>query len=366
MKLCVLHAGQPKTGSTSLQNYLSAHADALLRCGILYPRMGRTDGRRQHGKVMRAIAGVRKLSHKEGLPEALAAEIAGHPHEVLLISAEYLFNALFFNERPPIRAFFEARGYRIETITYLRDQPDYLNSAYVQHVKKVHEILRFEEYVQQRSEADPEISVWASTYYHRLAAPRHRYWARHTFRPYGAEVRGRGIERDFMATLRQILDRHGLAPGLTGEVVTGLPLPERANEADGPLLVAAGRRIAAGLAERYPRRKLKFLTASGYHVLADTIREMGLREERYSALTPELYSRLRETYADTNARFARKAWQCTWADRFPPRDPATLRSNDIDDTQDPGQIRLVEEAVERALPKIERLVRRAERWLEQA
>ena len=36
----ILHAGTPKTGTTSLQLFLHTHHDALLDRGILYPRAG--------------------------------------------------------------------------------------------------------------------------------------------------------------------------------------------------------------------------------------------------------------------------------------------------------------------------------------
>lgn len=368
MRLCVLHAGQPKTGTTSLQTWLSANASGLRAHGVLYPLLGRTEGekKRQHGKVLREIAGQRKLGRRAGLAGELEAEIAAEPHDVLLLSAEYLFNALFFRERAAIRDWLGARGYRIETLAWLRDQPDYLNSAYVQQVKKAHEVMDFDAYVERRGEADPEEGTFTSTWYGRLALPRHRRWGRHGFRPYGAAVRDRGIEADFMAALAEVLDRHGLAQGLAAAAARDFAPPERANESDGPVMVAAGRRIARLLAGSYRKRRLKFVTAGAYDILAAVLRELGIREPRYSALTPDRYARIRDRYRETNALFARRIWGRDWEEVFPERDPAALRSNDIDESGDAEGLRAVEEVVSRVMPRIERMVRQAERQLDPA
>lgn len=352
MKLAILHAGQPKTGSSSLQNFLAANDAALQAHGILYPRTDRTDGVTQHGAIMRALAGRSRLRQPSGLPEALSREIAETPHEVLLVSAEFLASPLFFRPEPAVWRFFLKRGYRIETISYIRDQPDFLNSAYVQTVKTGREGRSFDAYLADRlaaGERGPKHNTELRAY----LAKRTRKWGSHTFLPYSGEVRARGVEAHFMAALRQVLDRHGAAPGLDESVWSGFAVPARVNESDGPLHVAAGREIARMLETRWHGRKLFFVTRGVHDAIQAALAELGIREGRYSALTPARYARIREAHRKMNNRFARTVWGKDWAEVFPPRDPAELRSNDVAECGDETARRQLAELLARVRPAVE-------------
>ncbi|HEU0220773.1 MAG TPA: hypothetical protein VFR34_00990 [Paracoccaceae bacterium] len=352
MKLAILHAGQPKTGSSSLQNYLAANDTALRAQGILYPRTDRENGVTQHGAIMRALAGKSRLRMASDLPVKLAEEIERTPHEVLLLSAEFLASPLFFRPHPPVWHFFLRRGYAIETVSYVRDQPDFLNSAYVQLVKTGREGRGFDAFLAARL-AETDKGPKHNTDLIAYLAPRARRWGRHSFLPYSGEVRARGVEADFMAALRRVLDQHGLAPGLTEAVWSGFTIPARVNESDGPVHVAAGRAIARGLEERFRGRRLFFVTRGVHDAIAEAIAALGLRESRYSALTPERYRLLRVAHRKVNNRFARDVWGRPWAELFPSRPRTELQSNDIDDTRDPEQLELLAAVLARAQPVIE-------------
>ncbi|RMF38855.1 MAG: hypothetical protein D6754_06580 [Alphaproteobacteria bacterium] len=41
-RICIIHAGMPKTGSSALQSFLARGARRLRRRGMLYPRTGLT------------------------------------------------------------------------------------------------------------------------------------------------------------------------------------------------------------------------------------------------------------------------------------------------------------------------------------
>jgi hypothetical protein len=367
MKLCILHCGQPKTGTTSLQAYLSANASRLREHGILYPLLGRTEeDRRQHGRLMRELDGVRKPGGAGGWAEAFEDEIEAHPHEVLLLSAEYLFGSLYFAGARGAHDHLVARGYRIETLAWLRDQPEYLNSSYVQQVKNVHEPETFASFAARRSREVNRKGHPSATRFGVLATLGERLPGTHGFRPYAADVRERGIEGDFVLALHAILDRHSFAPGLTAGEMAGWPVPPRANETEGPVLVAAARRVAGELAGGYRKRMLKYVTRGAFDIVRQGVAALGIADGRYSGLTPARYAAIRAGFAATNETFARSVWGREWDEVFPPRDPATLASNDLDDTQDPEGLRQVEAVVAEVLPRIRRAARRAERALETA
>jgi hypothetical protein len=365
-KLCILHAGQPKTGSSSLQNYLAANDEALRAHGILYPRTDRANGVTQHGALMRALAGRSRLRASEHLPELLSQELVATPHDVLLISAEYLSTPLYFQQEPAVWRFFRKRGYRIEVLTYLRDQPDFLNSAYVQIVKNARFAGNFDAFLDMRLRKDAGGAGHNTD--HSVITGSRLGWGGHSFLAYDADVRRGGIEQHFMTALRALLDRAGPAPGhsagLDAEAVRALPVPARVNEAEGPLVVAAGRRLAAELLLRFRGKVLYNLTLRTHRILHDCLGELGVTEQRYTAMTPYRYDRLRGHYRATNARFAGQFWDRAWDTAFPPADPAALASNDVDETGNPEQHERLAALLAIARPRVLADVAAAETRLE--
>lgn len=359
MRLCILHAGQPKTGSTALQACLSAHRAALLARGLLYPEAGRAAGLRQnshlqHGGLFLALAGRRTPGLPPGLPGALDAELRATPHAVLLLSAEVLARQLFLRPEPAVRAFLGERGYRIATVTWLRDQPDFLDAMYAQHAKQAHEPRGFDAFVAARAEGLEDGDM------RRFAAPRHRDWGRHLFRPFSASVRAEGIGADFARALGGILAAEGLADLLDAATVRLLGAAPRMNEAEGPTLVAAGRLVARRLAPRFRPRQLRFVTARAFATLLAAARPEERAEPRFTALTPARAARIRQACRETNARFAARVWGRSWEEVFPPPPEAALVPNDPEDTGDGAALARAEALADRAMPAILEQVRAAE------
>ena len=162
-----------------------------------------------------------------------------------------------------------------------------------------------------------------------------------------------------MAALRAVLDRHGAGPHLMPDVIAGFEKPERSNESDGVIFVAAGRRIAEEIAARFGTSRkagiphANLLHGNVYRIVSSTMAEMGIRDAKYSALTPERYAALRTTFADSNAAFARAVWNTTWDEVFPPAAPETLRSTDLGDTRDPETLRLLQALMVAVRPKVQ-------------
>jgi hypothetical protein len=325
MKLCVLHCGHPKTGTSSLQRDLTANAATLADHGILYPRLERPAGRPaalpwagyQHGPALKALVRPGKSTFPLDQLQAILDET---PHEVVLLSAEFLMEALFYLRQSAIWDWLTAQGYRIETISYLRDQPERLNSAYAQKCKTASFYLGFDAYCAGLSgQAAPVGGDAASLrmFYGLLSEEGAHGWGRHTFRPYSAAIKERGVEADFMESLGGILARHGLAPGLTAAVVGGFARPARANDSDGVLLVALCRDLARRIEAKFQvDRSPQPLCRAAYLCATGVIAEMGVTDAKYSALTAARVTRLRGVFAPGNGVLAMRACRC-WDGVFP-------------------------------------------------
>ncbi len=189
MKL-ILHIGTPKTGTTHIQDTLSANYSTLLDLGFLYPKAGREFENR---KLQPRHIGLRfacesmdipanGLMPSMGLSEKSAREAYRNKfwtdldHEIsnsvglhtVVLSDEALF--IFQNERmtKELLSQMRPRFSEIEIVVYVRKPSDYLASSYSQGVK-MGSGVDWKEHVSAKT-SNPEypglyiqkIMVWAS------------------------------------------------------------------------------------------------------------------------------------------------------------------------------------------------------------
>jgi len=87
----ILHAGTPKTGTTSLQRYLDGQRAALLRKGILYPRAEMAlDQKPKHQWIVDALLTGDGVNFTRKMEQVLA-EVRPDTHTIIF-STEGLFN----------------------------------------------------------------------------------------------------------------------------------------------------------------------------------------------------------------------------------------------------------------------------------
>jgi hypothetical protein len=108
----------------------------------------------------------------------------------------------------------------------------------------------------------------------------------------------------------------------------------RVNENCGPVQVEIGRRLARHFMRGTDRRTHYRTTVAFGDRVATTVARMLPEEPAYSGLTPDRYAMIRERMLARNDAFSRRIWGRDWAEVFPARDPATIASNDLDDTAD--------------------------------
>jgi hypothetical protein len=146
---CWLHIGTQKTGTTSLQNFLSANRGRLLEQGFLYPsspggvnHVGITAYSRDEDKIdlIRKRCGIESSddvrAYRRRLGQELSDEIQEHHPAVVILSNEHLSARV----RTPaeigrVEQLCRSFADRVTIVVYLRNQIDYLVSWYNTLVK---------------------------------------------------------------------------------------------------------------------------------------------------------------------------------------------------------------------------------------
>lgn len=175
MTKVVLHIGTEKTGTTSIQHFMSQNRTALLAKGVLYPNLGsRKDAHfdlvnsvhplDNGGRHMEFLGPVTQPI--DFLWNKLAECINEHSDKTIVLSAEHFSSRLRENALKYISDFFQKLGITPEIIIYLRPQPDYIESSYSTEIKagspKVFKKV-MEQYQTQTIRYDYEqlIDLWA-------------------------------------------------------------------------------------------------------------------------------------------------------------------------------------------------------------
>lgn len=328
-----IHIGPHKTGSSSIQHFVRSNEAALERLGLYVPKLpGATSG---PGGDHLALARARELrpdgSLKPGArlwPELEAATARGAD---ILVSSEMFTKALRDDAAfGPMLAFFSARGYRVVLIAYVRDQPGWLNSWYVQSQKRLYELKTFDEFEAAYAELG-RVDPW------RYLRP---YIGDERFElnvvSFDAAIRT-GLQRDFIARCGVDPDA-GLAP-------TGLRNPN----AGAKTVYAAQeimRRVGPGARELEGYGRV-------YGGFKKRCADAGWADTPYVALDDARCGRIRARYAASNERLARRFFGRPWAEVAPPRayEPSMFDPN----TASRGELAEIESVVAEVAGKLKAL-----------
>lgn len=350
-RVCVIHTGLHKTGTTAVQARLAASAEALRAAGILYPAAGRAKGAHTspaHHRVAATVLNGPADAAGEQAMRDLAAEIAGTPHRALVISSELVSSSLLKGQPFRVPAYFAALGYRVKLLTYLRQQGDFLVSRYVQQVKTLRETRSFAQFCAPAL-ADPEHQA------DRIDRAARARGMVAEFRPFSAALRREGIERPFLTGLLALCE---VAEGAEAEALAARllasPLP-RVNERIGPLDLALRRSIVRGIENgpsfcpdhrRYVERRIAAALATA-----------GRRSEpRYDVADAAFLAQIEAGFGATNDAFARRVWGMGWHEAFGGA-PVPVEPNDIEVTRDPALVALHDRLLPRLLRRCRRRVK---------
>src|SRR5579872_2086723 len=135
-RICFLHIGTHKTGSTSLQALLTSNEQFLERNGILVPRTGRAWTGSGHHNLAWEWNGDERFNPALGSWRNLLREIRSHDPPSFCLSSE---DFEYLHRKPDalcrIRRDLNSIGYRVAIVVYLRPQADYAESLYAELVK---------------------------------------------------------------------------------------------------------------------------------------------------------------------------------------------------------------------------------------
>lgn len=260
-----VHIGIGKTGTTSIQSFLSQSREPLLRLGFLYP---------QSGLIGNAHYGLFNLRTSEVTEESfanLAEEVSVSGVRNVILSSENLTYA----PMPVIEYMRDALGDDVRVVFYVREQVGLIQSTFLQWVKDGWDYLgSIERFLDAHYESFDYIRLigrWATHFDGRIAA--------HVYHP---AVTGPSTAEHFLRVVG--------VPDLT-------PPYERHNPSLLPDFFELIRRIdAAGIA-REPRQDI---------IAALLDMSVEFSHSSRSLLSPELINRIHSLYKASNEEFAQR------------------------------------------------------------
>jgi hypothetical protein len=291
-----LHIGYPKTGTSSIQVFLRDNAQALLRLGYHVPQIGQ--GRvGAHHALVRTLSGL-PVPPQQAVAEAeIVRELAGVGDRAILISSEMLTNFLSDPQVAPVLlGKLRAMGLRPVYIVYVRNQSQWLNSAYSQGVKSFRSMIGFDQYVAQVMAAGEGYN------YNRWIGLAQQHDAELRVRPFSKEIRDTGVVADFLRAI---------------DVDPSQPFAEspRTNESAGPFAVEAARRLLDWIPGGV--EGLTFLQSTRCKLALDReIQTVGFSDGSYCGLDTAGAVRVEAHFADRNDRFAAAVWGSDWKTVF--------------------------------------------------
>ena len=310
MKPIVLHIGSTKTGTSSLQQYLTQNAKNLARQGVVYPVAGRNAGGQiaQHNlcyekQKVRVANGAFKP--EVGTWSEALAEIDQGPAASGVISSE-----AFMNCRPhQVRSFREVlAGRDVRVVAYVRRQDLWLQSAWNQQARFGRCSLDFWDFytgVSKRGRGD----------YHGMLLP----WA---------EAFG---EKCIFVRNFDALSAGGIVPDFFETFLPNVKVVE-ANAGDERRNTKAGIKqlVAVSTVLRVCRERVgpDFMLASSSAIkIAEYFRDRPDEVTAFSVLSYEDACELRRRYAESNELLAGLSPSFSDSGGFPAPDPEEYRNH---------------------------------------
>lgn len=322
---CYIHVGPHKTGSSSLKHFVRGNLETLRRYGLFFPMLRDDKGRPAANHMDLATSdeikpnGALKARAKLWLE---IEEVAGEGETDILLSSEMFCRSFAQEGRlDPILAYFERRGYRVVILAYIRDQPAWLNSWYVQSQKRFAALMSFDAFVdeaERRGRVEPS-----------------RYLAPFIDNP-GCELEIIPFERAAKAGLEEDFIRRCGAPAEVELVRQTLRNPN------------AGAKSVFAAQEIMRRTGPDLQDLQGFVTVCQGFKQkyvdLGWEATPFVALTEENVARIRARYAESNEAFAQRFFGMSWGELCPAKPFSTS-------VFDPGQASWWERW------KIDRLVR---------
>lgn len=286
-----LHIGLPKTGSTTIQRFVTTHLDELARNNLIYPKLGRTG--RAHFNIFHELRGHPLYRPALGGLWDVQAMLQANPENDYLLSAE-TFNRL--NSAGVQKLAAVLTDTQVKLICYIRPLSSLVVSWYMQNAKMGYFPGDFDAFFERRAvDEEVEPSQFGELIFKRL-----RTWAG----VFGWDaMRVRALDEEHLHSgdlLTDFLD----ALGLTWTDIGVVPAEDRESRNVSPGWKAVElMRLMHAQTGKLPSRSDPSVylavrdEARGVHTLAERFaRELDLNRERGVYLTPEQAQVCHEAY----------------------------------------------------------------------
>jgi hypothetical protein len=307
-RICYIHIGPHKTGTTAIQSFLQGNRAELLRHSYFVPESGNVNG--GHHPLARQLCGAEVPSQHRHAVAKFVEALAGASCEKIVISSEVL-EALLRKKKYAHTFFNRIRDLNLEPklVVFPRNQPQLMNSRYVEVVKGFQRSEPFEIFVS----GEVHQAVFGYSDFIALATEFH---AQLIARPFTGRLIAKSVVADFLQAI-------GLDPSRLPNTDT------RRNQAAGPFTVSVARDVlrsiadsGRGLTEVQARRCKRKLTSY--------LREKGWADAGYCGLNNALAQEIGEIWRQDNDLFARQVWQKSWQEVFAKDEGVEFTPNDFD------------------------------------
>lgn len=293
-RICYIHVGPHKSGTTSIQWFLQKNRAELLKRGYFVPES--ETGSIAHHSLAEGLAGLELDEHREPLVANSIRAIAETPCEAIIISSEALEGIT--RNRKNTKAFFDRIGdlnLEPKLILFPRNQPQWINSSYATMVKTFRRSDSFESCALGFAQSpDAMFSRWLD-----LAAV---HGAELIVRPFMKQTIALGVIPEFLRSI-----------GISSSQFRDSEI--RRNEALGPFTVGVAREVLRSIGKK--RKQLTWLQAKQCKIaLAKYLGHKGWADSGYCGLTTALARHVQEELRSDNDTFARRIWGKPWADVF--------------------------------------------------
>ncbi|HEX3230055.1 MAG TPA: hypothetical protein VHQ95_13860 [Pyrinomonadaceae bacterium] len=293
-RICYIHIGPHKTGTSSIQWFLQENRAELLKYGYFVPETATRHG--AHHPIARMLCGQELPDHQRSVAAKFTRGLIETPCEAVVISSEALEGLL--RNRDHAKIFFTLiRELNLEPklVVFPRNQSQRINSSYSSGIKTFRLSGSFETFVQG-------VTQGFAFRYSPLIELADAYNAELIARPFTGETIGRGVVPEFL-----------LAIGINSSQFRNTRI--RRNEAAGPFTVSLARGVLRSIGRT--GKRLKWLQAIRCKAeLANYLEENGLADAGYCGLTTALARQIEREFRPDNDAFAQRVWGRPWGEIF--------------------------------------------------
>jgi hypothetical protein len=302
-RICYVHIGPPKTGTSAIQRFLKENRTNLLKYGYLVPESGQAVGG-AHFALVHQLCGEEVHPRQQLALQTFVRELADNKCEAVVLSAEALTSILTFTT--VAQKFFRSLAdldLEPRIVMFPRNQPQWLNSSYAQTIKSFRGRHLLDEFF---ARAEFGRNAWTSR--SEMAAA---HGAQIIARPY-TSISARNIVPDF-------LDAIGI-----NDPALAASKSERVNESVGPFTIAVAQGVRATI-----EGSIKLRQAGRCKMQMEKyLSKEGLTDSGYCGLTTKLARQVESECLASNNAFAIKVWGRPWNEMFTPDVGLDFTAND--------------------------------------